>query len=268
MPSLKIRLKLNEGRVGIPLQKLGNIAHETELFLEMLGEDVGLEPEGWIAANFGNGSVMFDCLHVAADDVIFERGRRGLEAVFTGTDLAHAPFVRPATRLQFSAIARQIDPDEVIRFGIVSEDAPEPKQWYDLTRSVAVEIESTHLKVATYHGEIQGIVHAFYKETRTPYLIVRELSTRNLVRCYFEKVMYESAVETLSEPEGVVFVEGEVSEDTVTGSVATIRVSDFRLAPPFDLSFHLASLGTRPDLTGEIEAEDYLGKLDGDESSE
>ncbi len=45
MASLKIRLKLNEGRVGIPLEKLAAIAKDTKVFLSMLASDIGLPSE-------------------------------------------------------------------------------------------------------------------------------------------------------------------------------------------------------------------------------
>lgn len=112
--------------------------------------------------------------------------------------------------------------------------------------------KAAHDRTAKYHGEVQGIVHSFCKETRRPYLVIRELSTRALVKCFFAPDMYEKAIETLDEPDGVVFVEGEVNENVATGIVTTIEATDFRPAPIFDLAFHQSFIGSRPNLTGDF----------------
>jgi len=63
MANLRIRVELNKGRVGMPLGKMANITHETMKFLKMVCEDIGaLEvADKWIALNFENDSVDFDC---------------------------------------------------------------------------------------------------------------------------------------------------------------------------------------------------------------
>ncbi len=109
-----------------------------------------------------------------------------------------------------------------------------------------------------YFGEIQGVVHAFFKESRRPHLVVRELSTRALIKCYFNPMMYEKAVETLSERDSVVFVEGEITERADIGIADEIEVLDFRPAPLFDLQFFESFIGSRPDLTGSDSSEDIL----------
>ncbi len=113
---------------------------------------------------------------------------------------------------------------------------------------------------AKYIGEIQGIVHSFFKESKKPYLVIRELSTRALVRCYFSPAIYEKAVETLTEREGVVFVEGNITEDLSSGVAQSVDVVDFRPAPNFDLEFFTSFLGSRPTLTGGLSSEDWLEK--------
>jgi len=130
-----------------------------------------------------------------------------------------------------------------------------------LSPQEAVEQEAFTLPATVqYHGEIQGIVHSLFKEIKRPYLVVRELSTRALVKCYFSISMYEKAVDTLSEMDGVVFVEGCISEDVGAGIARTIEVADFRPAPLFDQSFFESFIGSRPNLTGELSAEDAVAK--------
>lgn len=110
----------------------------------------------------------------------------------------------------------------------------------------------------SYLGEIQGTVHSFFKESKKPHLVIRELSTRELVKCYFDPMMYEKAVETLVERDSVVFVEGSVTQDPKTGVTSEINVSDFRPAPLFDLNFFKSFIGARPNLTGTLDSEEAI----------
>ena len=110
-------------------------------------------------------------------------------------------------------------------------------------------------------GEVQGVVHAFFKEVERPYLKIRELSTRQLVNCYFEPAMYGAAVEILSDPQAVVFVEGWLREDRETGQVTDIEVTDFRLAPEFPLASYRAGLGAVPDYTGALSTSEFIDRM-------
>jgi hypothetical protein len=124
------------------------------------------------------------------------------------------------------------------------------------------------IKSVYSHGEIQGIVHAFYKEARKPRLVVRELSTRALIDCYFKPDMYQSVVETMTEPDAVIFVEGRVTEDIGSGLVKAVDATDFRPAPSFDQSFFDSFLGSRPKLTGDKSTEEYINDLRSDAPKE
>ena len=60
MARLSIRVKFNEGRVGVPLAKLGNILGEIRQFLGMLAEDVEIAGDSdWQGFDFGNKSLSF-----------------------------------------------------------------------------------------------------------------------------------------------------------------------------------------------------------------
>jgi len=63
MNNLRLRVKLNKGGVGIPLDQLGNIVKKSQQFLAATGEDSGFDgaPGNWVVHNCENGSVMFDC---------------------------------------------------------------------------------------------------------------------------------------------------------------------------------------------------------------
>lgn len=262
MPSLKIRLKLNEGRLGVPLEKLADVAKDMKVFLSMLTADLGFPNEEWIASNFSNGSVMFDCQRLSVDTKQHERGQQALRSVITNDRFNTVnTLIRPATRLQYSQLAKRIDPGEIIKLGLYSNGEVDPKTWYDFSREKAEQIKIEENRKARYYGEIQGRVHSFYKEARRPHLVVRELSTRALVYCYFKREMYNTAVETMNEPDGVIFVEGDVTEDLGKGVIESINVADFRPAPRLEFAFYEASIGSQPRLTGNVTSKEYIERL-------
>lgn len=266
MSDLRIRVELNKGRVGIPLPKLASIAEETMKFLSMLSDDiaVGGDPKNWIASNFENNSVDFDC---TKNDVIDEAKRRvairACRAIMRNEcdDATVSALIRPATRLQYSYIAKPIDPDEVVTFGLYHNGSSKPDESYVLSRSFAAQIAKDIPDAARYHGEIQGIVHALYKESERPKVVVRELSTRNLVDCFFKPQQYRGIVELLEDPTLVVFIEGNVRENLVTGDVESIEVECFHPAPKFDPVFFEQFIGSAPNMTGKLSTEKFVERF-------
>ena len=258
MPTLKIRMELNKGRIGIPMEKLAGIVKDMREFLAMVCEDVGLPGDEWLALDFKNSSVIFDCEKLDLSPTEKQIGYSGLRAVIADDYSSQtSALIRPATRMRYSNITKRIDPDEVIGIGLFNgSEAPE---MFTLTHEQSSRISEENEKTYKYHGEIQGIIHAFYKEVAEPKLVVRELSTRNLVHCFFGSGLYESAVQTLSEPDAVVFVEGEISEDMTEG-VKSVAVTDFQLAPPFDPVFFESFIGSKPQITGYVPSEDFLAE--------
>ncbi len=266
MSSLRIRVELNRGRHGMPLSKLADVAEETVRFLALFSRDMGLTDaeHRWVAERFENSSVDFDCRYATEiDEPIAVRCRRGFHAVFgndyTVSDVA--VFIRPETRRQYAHIARPIDPDEVVVFGLYSDGEPRPSEVFELTKDRAREVEAPQADARVSYGEVQGVTHAFFKEVERPYLKIRELSTQQLVNCYFPSEMYRGAVELLQDPDAVVFVEGWVKENRDTGFVTEIDVADFRLAPVFSPEAHRQGIGLIPDYTGGQSTDEFLERV-------
>lgn len=266
MSSLRIRVELNRGRHGMPLDKLVEVTEQTVRFLALFSRDMGLPDSAshWVAERFENGSVDFDCRYAEdIEDSTATRCRQGFHAVF-GNDYSVsdiAVFIRPETRRQYTRIARPIDPDEVIVFGLYGNGEAQPSEVFELTKDKAREVEVPQADARVSYGEVQGVTHAFFKEVERPYLKVRELSTQGLVNCFFPKEMYRNAVELLQDPDAVVFVEGWVKEDPETGFVTEIDVEDFRLAPAFSLEEHRRGVGSVPDYTGALSTGDFLEQV-------
>ncbi|MBK8122740.1 MAG: hypothetical protein IPK54_04085 [Dokdonella sp.] len=267
--NLRLRIELNKGRHGMPLSKLAQVCQETTRFLNLLCEDLDLpQPKaGWLAEDFENGSVDFDLRHPeVVDAVLVEFGRQALRMVFGNTyeraELALR--IRSETRRQFLRIGTVLDTDEVAHFGVYEGNEARPRQWFDLMHTSEQEAVATRLLDRNAYGEVQGVIHAFFKDPPKPYLSIRELSTGELVKCFFRPDMYQAAVELLEDRDAVVFVEGWLKEDAATGQTREVNAEDFRPAPEFDSELYQGLLGAIPDYTGQLSSEDCVREARGE----
>lgn len=260
MKTPKIKIEMNKGKPGVKLQRLAEVAEETLKFLVGLSIDLQDPESEWIAENFQNGSLCFDLRRQRESHTDLEIWNKALSAVMDNnfSDDEINVRIRPETRAQFFEIAKVLADDEVISFGVQKNGDEDEVEWHPLDREQAQKAEIFTGPKLRNHGEIQGIVHAFYKETKQPKLVIRELSTRKLIDCFFNETMYAHAVALLEDKSAVIFVEGEASED-VDGSVTDISVSDFTPAPSFDENTFENLIGAFPGaLTGNIDAQKAL----------
>src|SRR5690606_529225 len=168
MSTLRLRVELNKGRVGMPLAKLAQVCAEATRFLDLLCEDIGLpSPKGgWLAEDFENASVDFDLRHPEAmSEDLAALGRRALRMVLSNTydDPVLGLSIRSETRRQFRRIGTALDTDEVARFGVYKDGEARPEKWFDLHHSDIPETAAGVVDRNVY-GEVQGTVNAFFKE--------------------------------------------------------------------------------------------------------
>lgn len=249
MSIITIRLRLNPGRIGMPLDKLARICGDFVGLLDSLAQDLGA-PKGkhvWRAANFQNKSVQLDVDGGAElsglEDNDFERSFSILGEPENASDplslrLSHT------TRARFCKTFSHLDADEVAFVGIV-KGSQEPEMLSILQTSSPRLVDG--MIDRNEYGEIQGSVHSLVKGAPEPYLEVRELSTKSLVKCFFKPEQYQKAVELLEDSDAIVFVEGWLRLDPETEHVKRIQVEGFRLVPAFDLDGFRASYGSIPD---------------------
>jgi hypothetical protein len=167
--------------------------------------------------------------------------------------------IRPETRHRFYSIANSLPPTERIEFGIYSGDRI--LESFSLDNEMAQESSLDQARPLRSYGEIQGVVHAFFKETKSPKLVIRELASQSLVNCFFSKEMYHEAVALLQDRNAVVYVEGEISE-TPSGQITDIDVKNLTPAPEFDATEFEKMIGGFPGgLTGGVDAAVLLEEL-------
>jgi len=259
----RIRVTLNKGRKGVLLGKLAIISEETTKFLASLGNDLGTAGRNqWTADNFKDGSLGFDLEDPSIPESEADQWRRGFKVIMTddSTDAEMNQRIQRTTRKQFVSIQKALSLNESIEFGVYSNGDVSPAEIYQFTSQAEPPIEERP-RTLSYHGEIQGVVHSFYKEAKPQYLKIRQLCTDDLITCYFSAAMYRSAIETMEAENTVLFVEGEITECLETGQIESINVSDFHFAPDFDLQFHLSFVGSRPDLTDGLSSDEIVRNL-------
>ena len=108
------------------------------------------------------------------------------------------------------------------------------------------------------YGEIQGQIHALYKEGRTPKIVVKEIVSGDLVDCFYERGLYSNIIEALRDRTRIVMVDGEVLESAETGFVRRVCMRQIRSAPEWDEAEFESLIGSFPDLTGGRSTEEYI----------
>lgn len=75
-----------------------------------------------------------------------------------------------------------------------------------------------------YYGSLQGKIHSWYKEAKTPYFDLRELATDRLVKCYYTEKLYRNVYEQMKDRDNVVHVSGDIKADRVERVPEEIKV--------------------------------------------
>jgi hypothetical protein len=134
MSRLRVRIELNRGGVGVPLDKLASVVQQAQSFFRMLGDDVHIDqsPGDWLGFEFDHESLNFTAEFVGA---VTPEQVAEFHAAFDGT----TP-LRRATIAQFARIADAIEEDEVIGFGLYLNESDDPGEWRCLSRRDALRI--------------------------------------------------------------------------------------------------------------------------------
>lgn len=214
------------------MAKLGQIAEQTEKFLRTYVNDLGLKAKtgDWIAADFKNSSVEFQAeLPQEVSAAVAQIFSDGLEVLadFDPESEGLNGRVSEAAALEYSKIGALIDPDEIIRMGVITPHKRSP-HWRDITFTTLNTIRRGLEQPISSHGAIQGIVHAWFKEAREPHFQLRELATDDLVRVYYHDRMYDAVARAVQERSTTLMVEGEVRYDKVSRRPLELRAEEIK----------------------------------------
>jgi hypothetical protein len=253
MDEIKIRILLNKGRVGIPLDKLGNIAGETLRFLKLLIRDVGISnAQGdWIAKNFENSSLAYDSAYVGNYQQE-QRDKFNLGMMYVssfGQDIKPSNgFVSNETILQYAKIANHIDPDEIIEFGLYNNGAVTPQEWKELTKESANKVIQLVQTYVEYYGSIYGTIHALFKGASPQYFNLRDSLSGELVKCTFDRSYYPDVIKALKNQNSIIYAFGRITSNIVSKTIDGMAVSSIKIAPELSEDDYKAFFGCAPNI--------------------
>jgi hypothetical protein len=262
---LRVRLEINRGRTGAPLSKLARIAEQTEKFLRALAADSGVptKPNEWLAVNFKNGSVSFDSefqgeIAVAAAEIY----ARNLEFVadFDADVEGANGSVSDSTLAEYARLGTLIDPDEVIGLGIYRPASRKPR-WRQISYSKTAEIRQRIETPLPGYGAVQGILHAWFKEVRDPHFQLRELSTNNLVACFYTADHYDDVARAVRERTTILHVSGSMMFDRVRRVATELRADRIDRAEMLDPKEFEALFGSDPAFTGTASTAEFMDEM-------
>jgi hypothetical protein len=224
MRNLRLRVKLNKGRRGIPLDKLEKFVAEMRKFLIQIGDDLALpDPKQWVGVDFENGSLAFT--NESSLQVSSERADHFNESVLALSRSEFPPFIQESTANQFFRVTSCLDSNETADIAVFDEqDQPE---WVEISERTALLARKRNLlpfRVA--QGAIQGVIHNVFVEAEKPYFTLRELSSQRLVKCFYKEDDYAAVWETLKRPGQILHVRGSVVTDTQKRNIDHISVSN------------------------------------------
>ena len=272
MARIRVRFRINPGRTGTPLDKLGGIASQSEKFLRFLAADLGLQTRKgqWLAVNFDNGSVSYDAEFVDdSAEIVAENYMRALSIV-TEYDPARVDsdlgVVSQNTLLEYAGLGKFLDPDEAIIIGLYNGSLEKPERWCKLSYRRASEIIREIEAPIVSYGAVQGMIHAWYKGVEPPYFQLRELATESLVKCIYSSDDYEKVHAATKRPNMVLLVTGHMRFDRVSKTATEVRVEGIEVVRAVSDDEFEHFFGSAPDLTGSLSTDEYIETIreDGD----
>ena len=266
MAELRIPVILNKGQRGIPLQKLARISLELQHFLELLGQDIQIDPAlGWVGTDFYDGSVGFTLIKVnAVEERKAVAFRQAFRNVATRKPDAR---VRPSTVRQYTRIAEPIGPGETVGFQLPApDDSQQPliDEWQELTKHDALMIASEIQTVVRSHGAIQGVMHSLFLGASPPHFQLRELSTGDLIKCVYDsQKMYDQITNILKKRNAVIHVYGIIKTDITNRQIEELRVDKIDFADTFSSEDFERFIGCAPSILQGQTLQEFIDEVRG-----
>jgi hypothetical protein len=212
MSHLRLRIKLNKGRRGIPLEKLERIVSETRKFLIATSQDLEIpSPESWIGVDFRNGSLLYT--NESAETVAPTQIQVFNQSLIHLSKGELAPQLQHSTAEHFFGMFEALEPREDLGIGIYENGSARAK-WLKVSREIAL-LPSTRagLSIRESIGSVQGTVHVWFRLASPPYFNLRELSTQALIKCFYDRSDYEAVLLAVQKETQVVHVHGRIFTD-------------------------------------------------------
>jgi hypothetical protein len=163
--------------------------------------------------------------------------------------------VRHQTLLQFTKAADALGAHERMAFGLYKPDGEKPYEYRHLSKLHAVEMQQKLTEKLKFKSTIQGTIHNLGVEEH--YFQLRERKSGLLIRCDFPAKLYDEVHFAASNPNGLVYVRGTVSQRRVDRFVEGMKAERIKAAPPAPNVFS-SLFGRFPDYTGDLNTQQFV----------
>jgi hypothetical protein len=265
MAHLRVRVELQRPSRGIEMSKLEKLSKEAQRVLRSLGEDLRIPSAGtWVAQEFYNQGLGFDAVYETTDvdDLQVDQYVHALDdvSVVDESKRWEVPGVSARTIVASAHLARLADDGETVRIGIYNDNSPEVT-WRPLIKSRAEAIIEHYEETISYRGMLQGIIHSLYKESDPPYFDLRDIASRDLVKCEYEADQYDLVYAALKDKRAVVLVAGWINTRRSDRAISKVRVERIQPTTPIKQTELERFFGSSPGWTGDLTTEDFIDSV-------
>ena len=268
MANFRIRVGLNRGRGPVSFKQLSTLTDEINSFLRRLGEDAGLS-EGanqWLATKVEDGSFLSDAEpDIEVSPEVGSHLERMMEAIVRGDSLAaQAQGISERTRLEYANLAKRAESTHIpVELGIYGSASGDGLAWHRVTSEKAqllTDNVSTHVE---YMGAIQGVIHAWFKESQDPHFQLREFAQNQLIKCYYRAEHYADLLRAVAQKDERVNVAGIFRASRIDKSIESVRVTKIKNSVEFSDADFERFFGCAPAMTGDLDSADFISHVRG-----
>ena len=264
MAQVKVRIELNKGRKGAPLEKLGDVSRQFDRFLRSLALDLKLDikRDEWLAVNFKNGSISWDvALQTDVSEAQVGHFNQCLEFItdFDPDSESTNGLVSDATLLQFGKLGEHIDADEVIGIGVYSGVRSRLK-WRRIEYRRASRIRRAIEEPILAYGSVQGVLASVVLAAKRPHFCVHELSTDREVKCYYDNSLYDEVIEALSQRNAIIHATGDLRLERASRAIGEMDVERIDKVVSLSNAEFQSFFGMAPTLTGDLSTQEYISE--------
>lgn len=265
MAHLRIRVELQRAARGIEMSKLERLSKEAQKLLRSLSHDLHIPEEGtWVAKDFYNQGVGFDAVYETSevDELQVEQYTHALDQLSTVDASSHwrVTGVSPRTLVISAQLAKLAEDGETVRIGLYNGEAP-AVTWKPLIKSRAEAIIEFFSEVVQYRGMLQGVIHSLFKEADPPYFVMRDLASRDLVKCEYTPDLYESVYRALENRRAVVLVAGWINTRRSDKAISSFKAERIQATRPINQKELEAFFGSAPGWTGDLTTDDFIESM-------
>lgn len=270
MARFRVRLRINPGRTGTPLDKLGEFAIQSEKFLRSLANDleIPVKKGELLALRFTNESIAWDNEYAGSvSDAVVNKGREAIRALASVDPLSasNRGLVTYSTLAEFSRLGKSMDPDEKFLIGVYDDEIVVDPEWAPVTYHNLAEIRQFLEVPLVIHGSVQGTLHAWHPGADPRFMTVRDLLSGTLVRCVYSQTQYMKVQAITEKPNMVFHVMGDISWDQSNNTITELRIKE--IEPVASLTeFEFDSVfGSNPTITGDRSTSEFIDLMRGDD---